>query len=97
MPCDGLATNVLKDAKQADHDLPALLRKLGREDSGGMTAHPSRDGSEARVSVHCCRDVQPVFNVRVPHAVLAAGWSVMARPTGLEPATFGSGTQRSIH
>jgi len=21
----------------------------------------------------------------------------MARPTGLEPATFGSGTQRSIH
>ena len=28
---------------------------------------------------------------------LALPEAVMARPTGLEPATFGSGTQRSIH
>ena len=28
---------------------------------------------------------------------LALPQVVMARPTGLEPATFGSGTQRSIH
>ena len=28
---------------------------------------------------------------------LALPDAVLARPTGLEPATFGSGTQRSIH
>ena len=30
-------------------------------------------------------------------ALALPGKVVMARPTGLEPATFGSGTQRSIH
>lgn len=35
--------------------------------------------------------------IALPEEVTAAPEWVLARPTGLEPATFGSGTQRSIH
>ena len=45
-----------------------------------------------------------IVGVRLTQAAYAHGLAlalheqiVMARPTGLEPATFGSGTQRSIH
>ena len=45
-----------------------------------------------------------IVGVRLTQAAYAHGLALalpekveMARPTGLEPATFGSGTQRSIH
>ena len=45
-----------------------------------------------------------IVGVRLTQAAYAHGSAPaqpekagMARPTGLEPATFGSGTQRSIH
>ena len=45
-----------------------------------------------------------IVGVRLTAAAYAHGSALalpekvaMARPTGLEPATFGSGTQRSIH
>lgn len=45
-----------------------------------------------------------IVSVRLPPSAYAHGFAlappervVLARPTGLEPATFGSGTQRSIH
>jgi hypothetical protein len=45
-----------------------------------------------------------IVGVRLTQAAYAHGFAlalpekvVLARPTGLEPATFGSGTQRSIH
>ena len=67
-----------------------------------MTAGTMRDLMHAiydRITV-----VGPVIvGVRLTQAAYAHGsalalpQAVMARPTGLEPATFGSGTQRSIH
>ena len=67
-----------------------------------MTAGTMRDLMHAiydRITV-----VGPVIvGVRLTQAAYAHGLAlalpeaVMARPTGLEPATFGSGTQRSIH
>jgi hypothetical protein len=45
-----------------------------------------------------------IVGVRLTPSAYAHGFALalpeevaMARPTGLEPATFGSGTQRSIH
>ena len=45
-----------------------------------------------------------IVGVRLTQAAYAHGLALalpeeveLARPTGLEPATFGSGTQRSIH
>jgi hypothetical protein len=45
-----------------------------------------------------------IVGVRLTQTAYAHGLALalpekveMARPTGLEPATFGSGTQRSIH
>ena len=48
------------------------------------------------------KDLDFHFDVGSPAAyqhglALALPEVVRARPTGLEPATFGSGTQRSIH
>ena len=40
---------------------------------------------------------EPELGAYAHGSALALPEAVMARPTGLEPATFGSGTQRSIH
>src|SRR6185295_12255027 len=77
--------------------------------SAWRTCRLPHDGQEKADLMHAIYDRitvagPEIVGVRLTQAAYAHGLALalpekveLARPTGLEPATFGSGTQRSIH
>jgi hypothetical protein len=107
---DDLASGV--PLVQVPKGLAGLAQRIRPPDGGaaiGESLQVAEKSKEKADLMHAIYDGitvagPEIVGVRLTHAAYAHGLALalptnvaLARPTGLEPATFGSGTQRSIH